>query len=117
MAKNQTGGRLSGNGKPGGGMGSRATNAPTSYFTGIPSTRISPKGVSQIGSSMGNHSMDNGGKPLTRSVEPVRTGAVGGSVRLGNETAIQAGQGPGAGRSVSRCGSQQGVSPSTPIGP
>jgi hypothetical protein len=68
---------------------------------------------------MGSHSMDSGGKPLTRSVEPVRAGNVGamGSVPLGNQTAMEAGQGPGVGRNVSRCGSQQGVSPSTPIGP
>ena len=39
--------------RPGGGMGSRATAKTTVYHTGMPSTRISPKGVSQIGSSMG----------------------------------------------------------------
>jgi hypothetical protein len=106
--------------KPGGGIGSRATGRPTTYFTGRPSDRINPKGVSQIGQQMGNHSMDSGGKPLTRSVEPVRQGAMGGmgSVPLGNQIATNVGKGgPGAGRDVSRCGSQQGVSPSTPIGP
>jgi hypothetical protein len=45
--------------KKGGGIGSKAMNAPTTYFTGQPSTRINPRGVSQIGSSLGNHSTDN----------------------------------------------------------
>ena len=68
-------------------------------------TRINPRGVSQIGSSMSNHSMDSGGKKLTKAVEPVR-GASMPDHRLGNETAKAAGQGPGAGRSVMRSGSQ-----------
>ncbi len=95
--------------RKGGGIGSKAMNAPTTYFTGQPSTRINPKGVSQIGQQMGNHSMESGGKPLTRSVEPVRAGAVGamGSVRLGNECALDVGKGgPGAGRTVMRAGGQ-----------
>jgi hypothetical protein len=103
--------------RPAGGQGSRALGAPTTYFIGQPSTRIDPRGVSQIGSSIGNHSTDNA-KRLTRSVEPVRTGERGCfGVPLGNQTATEAGQGPGSGRNVSRCGSQQGVSPSKPIGP
>jgi hypothetical protein len=109
MAK-QSGGRLSGGGGPGGGMGSKATHAPTTYFTGQPSQRINPKGVSQIGQNMGNHSMDSGGKPLTKAVEPVRQGAVGGmgSVPLGNECALDVGKGgPGAGRVIYGSGAQQ----------
>jgi hypothetical protein len=47
MSKSKSsGGRLSGAGGPGGGMGSKATHAPTTYFTGQPSQRINPKGVS-----------------------------------------------------------------------
>jgi hypothetical protein len=82
MAKNQMT-----KGGAGGGPGSRAMHAPTTYFTGRPSTRISPKGVSQIGSSMGNKAMDNGGKVLRGAVEPVKLGAMGGmgSVPLGSE--------------------------------
>ncbi len=103
--------------KKGGGIGSKAMNAPTTYFTGQPARRINEKGVSQIGQSLGNHSMSSGGKKLN-PVEPVRAGAMGGIGLgpLGNQTSLEAGQGPGAGRSVSRCGSQTGVSPQT-LGP
>jgi hypothetical protein len=111
MSKSKSsGGRLSGADGPGGGMGSKATHAPTTYFTGQPSQRINPKGVSQVGQSVGNHSMDSGGKRLTKSVEPVRTGAVGGpgSIKLGNECALDVGKGgPGADRVVYGSGSQQ----------
>jgi hypothetical protein len=81
-------GKLSGSGGPGGGLGSRATGKATAYFTGQPSMKISPKGVSQIGQSMGNHATDSG-RILNKAVEPVRGGAVGalGSVPLGNEVA------------------------------
>ena len=59
--------------RPGGGIGSRVvTKQPVRM--GQPARGVNPKGVSQIGSSIGNHSMDSGGKPLTRSVEPVRVG-------------------------------------------
>ncbi len=94
--------------KPGGGIGSKAMNAPTTYYTGQPSQRISPAGVSQIGHAMGNHSMSNA-KVLRGAVEPARAGAVGamGSVRLGNECALDVGKGgPGAGRTVMRAGGQ-----------
>ncbi len=37
------------------------------------------------------------------------------SVALGNETAKAAGQGPGAGRTVSKAGSQQGPGPAAPM--
>jgi hypothetical protein len=88
--------------KPGGGIGSRATNAPTTYFTGQPSLRINPRGVSQIGSALGNHSTDRS-KVLTGAVEAVRQGAMGGmgSVELGNQCALDVGKGgPGTGRTV-----------------
>lgn len=104
--------------KKGGGIGSRATNAPTTYFTGQPSTRINPKGVSQVGQSIGNHATDSG-RMLRGGVEPVRQGAMGGvgSVPLGNQTSLEAGQGPGSGRQVHACGSQQGLRSPAPIGP
>jgi hypothetical protein len=88
----------------GGGIGSKATGRPTQYFVGQPSTRINPRGVSQIGQSLGNHSMDSGGKPLTRSVEPVRAGAMGGmgSVPLGSAVAQSTVCGPGGSRTVMR---------------
>ena len=116
MSKN----RMTGGGAAGG-PGSRAMHAPTTYFTGHPGTKISPRGVSQIGSSMGNHSMDNAGKKLTKSVEPVRQGLVpiGGphGVPLGVEVAASTVCGPGGSRSVSKSGSQHGlVTNPAPIG-
>jgi hypothetical protein len=112
MAKDKSGSRA------GGGPGSRVIGKPTQYFVGRPSERINPRGVGQIGQSQGNHATASG-KKLGKAIEPVRGPAVGGmgSVPLGNQTSLEAGQGPGAGREVMRCGSQQGVSPSTPIGP
>jgi hypothetical protein len=121
MSKSKSnGGRLAGGGGPGGGIGSRAVSKPTTYFTGQPSTRINERGVSQIGQNMGNHSMDSGGKPLTKAVEPVRTGAVGGpgSVPLGNECARDVGSGgPGAGRTVLPSGGQSMHGPANPGSP
>jgi hypothetical protein len=70
---------------------------------------IRPAGVSQIGSSMGNHSTE--GKLLTKSVEPVhgayRPAGSPGAIPLGNELALRVGKGaPGADRTVMRGGSQ-----------
>lgn len=102
------------NGKssPGGGPGSRALGKPTTYFTGQPSQRVNPGGAGQLGQTLGNHSTGNS-KTLRNPATPMYGGSFGGpgSTKLGNETALRAGQGPGAGREVSRCGSQQGVSP------
>jgi hypothetical protein len=94
--------------KKGGGIGSKATNAPTTYFTGQPSTKVSPRGVSQIGSSMGNHAMNDAGKILRGQPEPVRAGAMGkmGNTELGNACALDVGKGgPGTGRVTSQSGS------------
>lgn len=70
-----------------------------------------PRGVSQIGSAMGNHAMGKGGN-LRGAVEPVRgarqqAGGPGG-VPLGNEVALNVGKGgPGAGRTLyGQCGTQ-----------
>jgi hypothetical protein len=70
---------------------------------------IRPAGVSQIGSSLGNHTTD--GKLLTKSVEAVhgayRPAGSPGGVPLGNQIATNVGRGsPGAGRQVMRSGSQ-----------
>jgi hypothetical protein len=110
---------LSGSGGKGGGPGSRSLSNVTTYYGGRPSEKISPRGVSQFGSSIGNKATDSGGKNLRGGVEPVRGGAMGGmgSVPLGNTVAEQTICGVGGSRTVSRCGSQQGVSPATPIGP
>ena len=98
--------------KSGGGSTSR-NNVRPGMRNGQPSTRISPRGVSQIGSNMGNHSMDSGSKKLTKAVEPVRAGAMP-DHRLGNKTAKAAGQGPGAGRTTMRSGGQGTHGPVNP---
>ncbi len=69
----------------GGGPGSRVvTQQPVR--TGQPAREINPRGVSQIGSQMGNKAT-NSGKILKGAVEPVR-GQRMPSVPLGNETAL-----------------------------
>jgi hypothetical protein len=85
--------------------------------TGQPSYGVNVRSVSQVGQSLGDHATE--GKSVMRPVEPYKDGRspVGAGVPLGNLTSKTAGQGPGSGRTVSKCGSQQGVSPSTPIGP
>jgi hypothetical protein len=89
----------------GGGSTSRNVVRP-GVKNGMPATRINPRGVSQLGSSMGNHSMDSGSKKLTKAVEPVRGAAMPG-VKLGNEVAKNVGGGgPGAGRQVMGSGTQ-----------
>jgi hypothetical protein len=79
--------------------GGRATNAPTAYFTGNPSTRINERGVSQIGSSMGNHATD-AGKVLRGQPEAVRGSGIGplGEQRLGDEVAQSTQCGVGGGQ-------------------
>jgi hypothetical protein len=91
----------------GGGPGSRVVKQQQ-VRTGRPAGEMRPAGVSQIGASMGNHATDSG-KTLRGAVEAVRGSKVpaGGSVPLGNQTALNAGQGAGAGRTVMRSGSQQ----------
>ena len=100
--------------QPGGGTGSRAMHAPTTYFTGHPGMKTNPGGVAQLGQAQGNKTMTG---TTNYKGDPVKMGSLPKGVPLGNQTALEAGQGPGSGRTVSRCGSQQGVSPSTPIGP
>ena len=89
-------------------MAKKLTQGPIKQVgmrNGQPARGINPRGVSQIGSSMGNHSMDSGGKKLDKSVEPVRSAAMPG-VKLGNEVSASTVCGPGGSRSVSRSGSQ-----------
>jgi hypothetical protein len=77
---------------------------------GVAARGMNPRGVSQIGSSMGNHTA-NSGKALRGVVEPVRgaTAPKGGpgGVALGNAAAKNVGAGgPGAGRVVYGSGTQ-----------
>ena len=91
-------------GNAGGGMGSRVAR-PGPVRMGQPAREQRPRGVSQIGSSMGSHSTDSG-KVLRGAVEPVR-GARMPSVPLGNEVAKNVGGGgPGTGRAVMTSGTQ-----------
>ena len=58
----------------GGGMGSRVvTNSKSARKIEPRSMAINPRGVSQIGSAMGNHATDSG-KKLTRAQEPIGAG-------------------------------------------
>jgi len=101
-------------GRPGGGMGSRVVKN-VGVRTGKPAMVKNPGHVAQYGSAQGNHITDRGSTGYRGDPPGMRPASP--NVKLGNQTALEAGQGPGAGRSVSRCGSQQGVSPATPIGP
>jgi hypothetical protein len=56
----------------GGAASKQVVNKPVR--TGTPSRAVSPRGVSQIGSSMGNHAMDAPGRTLSRAVEPMYGG-------------------------------------------
>ena len=91
----------------GGGMGSKSVGKATRYFTGQPSTKVNPAGVSQFGGAVGNHTMEGNTNYRGDRVAMGSMPAGGpGGVALGNATALSAGQGPGAGRQVSRSGSQ-----------
>ena len=64
----------SGMSRAGGGINSRVVKSSASGRKVEPKSRgISPAGVSQIGSAMGNHSMDNA-KVLRGAVEPIVSG-------------------------------------------
>src|SRR5262245_53528525 len=89
--------------KAGGGFGSnKLVRAPAT--TGASARGVNPKNVSQIGSSLGNHSTDRGDMPF----KPERIAAkapTAAGVKLGNERATE-GIGVGGGRIVHRSGSQ-----------
>jgi hypothetical protein len=94
---------------PGGGIGSRV-NREVAVRYGQRAERISEKGTSQIGQSMGNHITERKGT-VSGAVEKVRgelrPQGTPGSVPLGNQIAGNVGKGgPGTGRDVQRCGSQ-----------
>jgi hypothetical protein len=93
------------NRKPGGGIGSRV-NREVPIRTGRNAQEMRVRGVSQYGSAIGNKATEGGkvkGVPSER-VQGARLPAAL-SVPLGNETALRAGAGPGAGREVFRSGS------------
>jgi hypothetical protein len=87
------------NRKLGGGSGSRV-NREVGNRVGQRANEMRPRGVSQIGSSMGNHRTDGSGK-ASRAVEAVkgRPLPAGLSVPLGNAVSLNVGKGgPGTGR-------------------
>jgi hypothetical protein len=91
--------------KPGGGIGSKSMARTTSYFTGQQAMKKYPAGVAQLGLAQGNHTSDPSRTTNYRG-EPTKLGPMTGptNVKLGNQTALEAGQGPGAGRTVMRSG-------------
>jgi hypothetical protein len=94
--------------KPGGGIASRQ-HVKTAVRTGAAPAGKRPAAVAQIGKSVGNHATGQG-KTLPYRGETMRTQGRP-NERLGNEVALNVGTGgPGAGRTVYGCGSQQGVS-------
>jgi hypothetical protein len=103
MKKMQSGHRA------GGGIGSKQTTRYVPAHGGHRSREIRHEGVSQIGSSMGNHVTEHG-RPVTKAVEKVRGPHLPhhgpGAIRLGNEIATE-GVGVGSGRKVYASGSQQ----------
>jgi hypothetical protein len=101
-------------GKAGGGILSNKLKQ-VGVRTGQPAKVQRPMGVSQIGQSLGNHATAQG-KPLTRSVEPVRGAALpsGLSVKLGNQVAAETVCGPGGSRTVMRSGVQGQHGPVNP---
>jgi len=97
-------------GRSGGGITSKNVTRQ-GVRTGMPGREINPRGVSQIGSSIGNHSTEKA-KILRGGVEPVR-GALRppgtpGAVPLGNQAALNVGKGGvGSGRTLyGQCGTQ-----------
>jgi hypothetical protein len=103
MPKNNSGGMR----RVGGGIGSSVVRQSPLGKTAKPSANaISPKGVSQIGSNMGDHATGSG-KILRKAVEPLSAGR-GYSTPVGPANSLNTGP-KGQGRTVMRSGSQQGT--------
>jgi len=103
-------------GKAGGGIKSnKLVHKPVRY--GEPAKGTRHEGVSQIGSSLGDHATETG-KVLRKSVERMHGDAPhNAGQRLGNEVAATTVCGPGGSRTVMKSGSQgvQGsVNPGSP---
>ncbi len=94
--------------KKGGGIGSRQ-HVSTPVREGRPRHGKNVRAVGQIGSSMGNHATEGGGKTLHKAVERMEGGR-GTPSQLGNSVALNVGAGgPGKGRQVYASGSQSGM--------
>jgi hypothetical protein len=78
------------------------------YFTGQPSQKISPGGVAQFGSAVGDHvagGLSGGGRSTGYRGDQVKMGPLP-NRELGNECAVRTVAGPGGSREVSRTGTQ-----------
>jgi hypothetical protein len=95
---------------PAGGIGSRNVK-PGGVRNGQMPFGVSPRAVSQIGSSLGNHVTDGSSKLPYRGERWLDKTPIG--VPLGNELAAKVKPGPGGSREVFKSGSQQGM-PTTP---
>jgi len=81
---------------------------------GSGSKGVSPRGVSQVGGSYGNHATDRVGKS-TGAVEPIYGGPSFQSVPFGNEVSAATKCGPGGSRNLyGQSGSQQQYGPAAP---
>jgi hypothetical protein len=101
---------------PGGGIGSRV-NREVAVRYGQRAEEIRHQGVSQIGSSIGNHVTERR-HPAPKATEAVRgalrpAGGPGG-IELGNSLAAKTVCGPGGSREVMRSGSQGQQGPANP---
>jgi hypothetical protein len=97
----------------GGGIGSKnVVHKPV--ITGKPASGVRPGWASQIGSAIGDHITDHGGRNLSYRGEEMKLprGPAGGNAALGNQLVNNVGKGvPGTGREVFKAGSQGTSSP------
>lgn len=98
--------------KAGGGYGSNV-NKNVGVRTGAPRHVVNPRGVSQIGSSLGNHATEHR-QSLKGAAESVITSKVGISQPLGNALAAATECKPGGSREVQRSGGQGTYGPVNP---
>jgi hypothetical protein len=97
--------------KPAGGMGSRNVKE-VPVRTGTPARGINPAAVAQLGGAYGNHITERRETNYRGESYLVGKTPACGVVPLGNQIATRVGKGgPGADRTVMRCGSQTGLSP------
>ena len=110
MSKSKAGSKSNTSGAKGparsGGGATMNKNVRVPIRTGSPTaSAISPGAASQIGTALGNHSMDRG--TVKRPAEPLVTGKISQPVALGNAVALNVGKGGvGTGRIIHERGTQ-----------
>jgi hypothetical protein len=91
-------------GNAGGGIRSNKVVRPATR-PGMAAKGVNPGHAAQLGRALGNKGTDSAKR--LNPVEPKFTQSpVSSGVKLGNQTALEAGQGPGSGRTTSKSGSQ-----------